>query len=96
MDHKPLYDKILVRRAEAESVTAGGIIVPENAKRKTRYGKVLATGSGRILENGTLRPLDVKVGDTVYFRGTSGEEVQIDGEVLVMLREDEIEAVGVE
>lgn len=94
MNLKPLHDKILVRRAEAESVTAGGIIVPENAKRKTRYGKVLATGTGRVLENGEVRPLDVKVGDTVYFRGINGEEIQVDGEILVMLREDEIEAVG--
>jgi len=95
MNHKPLQDKILVRRAAAEDVSKGGIIIPEVAKRKTRHGEVLATGPGRVLENGKTRPLDVKVGDTVYFRGISGQEVQIEGEFLVMLREDEIEAIGV-
>ncbi len=96
MDYKPLYDKILVRRAEAESVSKGGIIIPEAAKRKTRHGKVLAVGSGRVLEDGQIRPLDVKVGDIVFFRGTSGDEVGIDGETLVMLKEDDVEAVASE
>jgi len=94
MNAKPLYDKIVVRRDEAESVTAGGIFLPEIAKRKTRHGRVLAVGNGQVLPNGKVRPLDVSVGDTVYFRGTAGQEIKIDDETLLMLREDEVEAVG--
>ncbi len=96
MNLRPLRDQVFIRRSEADSVSKGGIIIPENAKRKTRYGKVIAAGPGRVLDNGKVHPLDVKVGDTVYFRGINGQEVDIDGETLVLLREDEIEAVGVE
>lgn len=94
MNYKPLHDKVLVRRAEAESISEGGILIPETAKRKTRHGKVLAVGSGRTLEGGALCPLDVHVGDTVYFRGVNGDEVDVDGETLVLLSEDDIEAVS--
>ena len=96
MKIRPIHDQIVVRRAEAESMSKGGIIIPENAKRKSRHGEVLAVGSGRYLENGTLRPLDIKVGDVVYFRGVNGQEIEIEGEKLVMLREDEVEAIRVE
>lgn len=95
MKIKPLHDRIFVKRAEAEGVSAGGIVIPESAKRKTLHGEVLAMGTGRRLDNGGIRPLDVKVGDVVYFRGTSGQEVDLDDDVYVMLREDEIEAVRV-
>jgi len=93
MKLRPLHDQILVKRADAESVSAGGIIIPENAKRKSRHGEVLATGSGRVLKDGTVRPLDVKVGDVVYFRGVSGQEVPYEGETYVMLREDDVEGI---
>lgn len=95
MKIRPLHDQLIVKRAEAEGVSAGGIIIPENAKRKSRHGEVLAVGSGRHLENGEIRPLDVRPGDIVYFRGISGQEIEVEGEKYVMLREDEIEAVGV-
>jgi chaperonin GroES len=95
MKLRPLHDQILVKRADAESVSAGGIIIPEAAKRKSRYGEILAVGSGRVLKNGEVRPLDVKVGDVVYFRGTSGQEVPYEGDTYVMLREDEVEAIRV-
>ena len=91
MKLRPLYDQILVRRTEPKSETEGGLIIPETAKTKSRNGTVLAVGSGRVLSDGKLRPLDVKVGDVVYFRGINGQEVEFDGETLVLLRESEIE-----
>jgi len=93
MKLRPLRDQLLVRRAEAKSETEGGIIIPETAKLKSRYGEVLAVGSGCPLPNGESRPLDVKVGDVVYCRGVNGFEVDVDGEKLVMLREGEVEAI---
>lgn len=93
MKLRPLRDQLLVRRATPKDQTEGGIIIPETAKLKSRYGEVLAVGSGRPLPNGEVRPLDVKVGDVVYFRGINGSEIDVDGEKLVMLREDEIEGI---
>jgi chaperonin GroES len=93
MKLRPLYDQILVRRTEPKSETEGGLIIPETAKLKSRHGAVLAVGSGRVLPNGQLRPIDVKVGDVVYFRGVNGHEIELDGEKLVLLKEGEIEGL---
>jgi chaperonin GroES len=93
MKFRPLYDKVLVKRVEAEEKTKGGIIIPETAKEKPVEGKVVAVGNGRILENGSKVPLDVKVGDHVLFGKYSGNEVKIDGEEHVVLKEEEIYAI---
>ena len=76
---RPLNDRILVQRIEAEQKTAGGILIPDNAKEKPAEGKVIAVGSGKILEDGNRRPLEVKVGDRILFGKWSGTEVKIDG-----------------
>ncbi|MBI5529554.1 MAG: co-chaperone GroES [Deltaproteobacteria bacterium] len=93
MKFRPLYDKVLIKRVEAEEKTKGGIIIPETAKEKPVEGKVIAVGNGRILENGSKIPLDVKVGDHVLFGKYSGNEVKIDGEEHVVLKEEEIYAI---
>ena len=93
MKFRPLYDKVLVKRIEAEEKTKGGIIIPETAKEKPVEGKVIAIGNGRILENGSKIPLDVKVGYHVLFGKYSGNEVKIDGEEHVVLKEEEIYAI---
>lgn len=86
---RPLHDRVLIKRIE-EEVTSGGIVIPDNAKEKPSRGKVLAIGKGKLLENGEIRPLDVKVGDTVLFGKYSGSEVKIDNEEYVVMREDDI------
>ena len=97
---KPLNDHILVRRTEAENTSKGGIIIPENAKRKSCWGGVLAIGPGRYLKNsGDRRPIDpsLRPGAVLRFRGVCGQEIDFENEVgLVMLREDEVEGVRVE
>lgn len=87
---KPLGDRVLVRRKEQESVSPGGIVIPETAKEKPVEGEVLAVGSGRTLADGSLRALDVRVGDVVLFGRYSGTEVTIDGEAYVLMREDDV------
>ncbi len=87
---RPLYDRILVKRIEASEKSQGGIIIPDNAKEKSVEGEVVAVGSGTRLDNGTLQPLDVKVGDRVLFGKYSGVEVKIDGADRLILREDEV------
>ena len=86
---RPLHDRVLIKRADAEEKTAGGIVLPGN-KEKPEIGEVLAVGSGRIAENGDVRPLAVKAGDKVVFGKYSGTEVKLDGEELLMMREDDI------
>ncbi len=86
----PLQDRVLVRRMEEEETTKGGIIIPESAKEKPAEGKVLAVGKGRVLEDGTVRPLDVKAGDRVLFQKWAGTEVKIEGEEQLLMREDDI------
>ena len=89
----PLHDRVIVKAAAAEEKTAGGIIIPDTAKEKPLEGEVIAVGNGKVLENGTLRKLDVKVGDRVLFAKYSGSDVKLElGEHLV-IREDEILAV---
>ena len=93
MKLQPLNDRIVVKRSEEEEVSKGGIIIPETAKEKPIQGKVLAVGTGRVLEDGGIVPLDVKKGDTVLFSRYAGSEVKIEGEELLIMREDDVLAV---
>ncbi len=90
---RPLYDRLLVRRIEEDEMAKGGIIIPDSAKEKPQKGEVLAAGNGKILENGTKVALDVKVGDKILFGKYSGTEIKIDGEDVLILREEEVLAV---
>ena len=90
---RPLHDRVIVKRLDEERTSPGGIVIPDSAAEKPVQGKVLAVGKGKILEDGSVRPLDVKVGDRVLFGKYGGTEVKIDGEDLVVLREEDI--VGV-
>src|ERR1700681_2403376 len=87
---RPLHDRVLVRRLEAEEKTKGGIIIPDTAKEKPIEGEVLAVGNGKVLEDGKVRALDIKPGDRVLFGKYSGTEVKLDGEEALILREDDI------
>lgn len=93
MKIKPLGDKILVQRLEAESQTASGIFLPESAKEKPQQAKVIAIGTGKVLENGTRAEFTVKKGDTVLLSKWGGTEIKHDGEEFIMLSEDEVLAV---
>ena len=90
MDFRPLHDRVLVRRIEAEEKTAGGIIIPDTAKEKPQEGEVLAAGSGNKAEDGTVTPLDVKAGDRILFGKWSGTEVRLDGKDLLIMKESDI------
>jgi chaperonin GroES len=90
---RPLHDRLLVRRIEEKETAKGGIIIPDTAKEKPQEGEVLAAGNGKILDNGTKVPLDVKVGDKILFGKYSGTEIKIDGEDVLILREEEVLAV---
>jgi chaperonin GroES len=90
---RPLHDRIIVKRLEEERVSAGGIVIPDSATEKQTRGKVVAAGEGRILEDGKVRPMSVKVGEVVLFGKYSGQDIKIDGEELVFLKEDDIVAV---
>jgi len=93
MKLRPLHDRVIVKRMEEEKVSAGGIVIPDNAAEKPIRGKVLAVGNGKVLDNGEQRGLDVKKGDTVLFGKYSGTEVKVDGEELLVMREDDIMAI---
>jgi chaperonin GroES len=94
MKFQPLGDRVVVEREEAKSTTAGGIVLPDTAKDKPQKGKVLAIGEGRVTKDGTRRPLQVKVGDSVLFTSYAGDEFKLDGDKKVLLmREDDILAV---
>src|ERR687891_2186423 len=90
MSFRPLHDRVLVRRVEAEEKTAGGIIIPDTAKEKPQEGEVLAVGAGSRDETGKLVPLDVKEGDRILFGKWSGTEVRLDGEDLLIMKESDI------
>jgi len=90
MKIRPLQDRVLVRRIEKDNITKGGIIIPDTAKEKPQEAEVVAVGNGKVLENGEVRPLAVKVGDTIMFSKYSGTEVKIDGDEHLILREDDI------
>jgi chaperonin GroES len=93
MSIRPLHDRVIVKRVEEERRTAGGIVIPDSATEKPVRGKIIATGKGKILEGGEVRPLDVKVGDVVLFGKYSGTEIKIDGEELLVMREEDLVAV---
>ena len=93
MKVRPLHDRLLVRRIEEKETVKGGIIIPDSAKEKPQEGEVLAVGNGKILDNGTKVALDVKVGDKILFGKYSGTDIKIDGEEVLILREDEVLAV---
>ena len=90
MKVKPLRDRVIVRRLSEEEKTKGGIIIPDTAKEKPQEGEIVAVGSGKVLEDGKIVPLEVKKGDRVLFGKYSGTEVKVEGEDLLMMREDEI------
>jgi chaperonin GroES len=90
MSFRPLHDRVLVRRVEAEEKTAGGIIIPDSAKEKPAEGEVVAIGTGTRAESGTITPLDVSVGDRVLFGKWSGTEVKVAGEDLLIMKESDI------
>lgn len=90
MKFRPLHDRVLVRRMEAEEKTAGGIILPENAKEKPAEGEVVAIGTGYVNDNGEVRPLAVKVGDHVLFSKWGGDEITVDGKDFVVMEESKI------
>jgi len=93
MKIRPLHDRVVVRRMEEERTSAGGIVLPDSATEKPMRGEIIAVGAGKYLENGDVRAPDVKVGDIVLFGKYSGTEVKIDGEELVVMREDDIMGV---
>ncbi len=87
---RPLHDRVLVQRVKEEEKTKGGIIIPDTAKEKPVEGKVIAVGNGKVAEDGSVRKLEVKVGDRVLFGKYSGQEIKVDGEEMMILREDDI------
>ncbi|MCF6250881.1 MAG: co-chaperone GroES [Methylococcaceae bacterium] len=90
MNIRPLHDRIIVKRVEEETTSAGGIVLPGSATEKPSEGEVLAVGNGKQLDNGDVRALEVKVGDKVLFGKYSGSEVKIDGEELIVMREEDV------
>ncbi|MFM2289445.1 MAG: hypothetical protein RL684_2588 [Pseudomonadota bacterium] len=90
---RPLHDRVIIKRLEAETTSAGGIVIPDAAAEKPIKGEVVAVGTGKILENGSVRPLAVKVGDKVLFGKYSGTEVKVDGQELLVMREEDLVAV---
>ena len=93
MNIRPLHDRVVVKRMDEERTSAGGIVIPDSATEKPSKGEILAVGNGKILDNGEIRGLDVKTGDMVLFGKYSGTEVKVDGEDLLVMREDDIMAV---
>jgi len=90
---RPLHDRVLVRRLDDERTSPGGIVIPDTAAEKPMQGEVIAVGNGKLQDNGELRPLDVKAGDKILFGKYSGTEVKVDGEELLVMREDDIMGV---
>lgn len=90
MAFRPLHDRVLVKRVDEDEKTKGGIIIPDTAKEKPSQGKILSVGNGAVSEDGKVRPLDVKEGDTVLFAKWAGTEVKIDGEDLLIMKESDI------
>ncbi len=93
MNLRPLHDRIIVKRLDQETQTASGIVLPETAAEKPDQGEVLAVGNGKIQENGQVRPLDVKVGDRVLFGKYSGQTVKVEGDELLVMREEDVMAI---
>ena len=93
MNVRPLHDRLLVRRIEEKETVKGGIIIPDTAKEKPQEGEVIAAGNGKVLENGTKVPLDVKAGDKILFGKYSGSEVKVEDEEYLILREEDVLAI---
>ncbi len=93
MKIRPLHDRVIVKRVDEETTTAGGILLPGSAAEKPSQGVILAVGAGKQLDNGTVRALEVKVGDKVLFGKYSGNEVKVDGDDLIVMREEDIMGV---
>jgi chaperonin GroES len=93
MKIRPLHDRVIVKRLELERTSPGGIVIPDSAAEKPMQGKVVAVGKGKILEDGSVRPLDLKIGDKILFGKYSGTEVKMDGDDLVVMREEDVMAV---
>jgi chaperonin GroES len=93
MKIRPLHDRVVIRRTEEERTSPGGIVIPDTATEKPIRGEVIAVGNGKILESGDVRALELKVGDQVLFGKYSGTEVKVDGEDLLVMREDDVMAV---
>jgi chaperonin GroES len=93
MKARPLHDRILVKRLEEAEQKIGGIIIPDTAKEKPQQGKVVAVGGGKVKDDGTRAPLDVKEGDTILFGKYSGQEIKLDGEEFLIMREEEVLAI---
>lgn len=93
MKLRPLHDRVVIRRQEEERTSAGGIVIPDSATEKPIRGQVVAVGKGKITDSGDIRPLDVKVGDKVLFGKYSGTEIKVEGEGLLVMREEDIVAV---
>ncbi|MFP6775558.1 MAG: co-chaperone GroES [PS1 clade bacterium] len=93
MNIRPLHDRVIVRRVEEEKTTASGLIIPDSATEKPSKGEIIAAGNGRPGDNGKLVALDVKVGDQVLFGQYAGTEIKVDGETLLVMREDDVVAV---
>jgi len=93
MNIRPLHDRLIVKREAEERRSPGGIVIPDTATEKPIFGKVIAVGKGKILENGQVRALDIKVGDKILFGKYSGTDVKVDGDELVVMREEDVMAV---
>ena len=93
MKLRPLHDRVIIKRLEAETKSAGGIVIPDTAAEKPDQGEVIAVGKGKILEDGKVRPLDIKVGDKILFGKYSGQTVRIKGDELLVMREEDIMGV---
>jgi chaperonin GroES len=93
MKIRPLHDRVIVKRLEEERTSPGGIVIPDSAAEKPVQGKIIAVGKGKILEDGSVRPLDVKVGDKILFGKYGGTEVKVDGDDLLVMREEDVMAV---
>jgi chaperonin GroES len=93
MKIRPLHDRVIVKRLEEDRTSPGGIVIPDTAAEKPVQGKIVAVGQGKILENGQVRPCDIKVGDTILFGKYSGSEVKLEGDDLVVMREEDVMAV---
>ena len=93
MKLRPLHDRVIIRRMEEERTSPGGIVIPDSATEKPIKGEVVAVGNGRVLENGEVRALDIKAGDQVLFGKYSGTEVKVEGEELLVMKEDDVMAV---
>jgi chaperonin GroES len=93
MKIRPLHDRLLVKRLDEQEMTKGGIIIPDSAKEKPIEGQVIAAGNGKLMENGSVRPLDVKEGNRILFGKYSGTEVKLEGEEHLILREDDVLAI---